>query len=62
LFTTHGVPHDAALIASFAGRPGREVIAEHLHSFAGRGLEEVYREATADLVLPGLSTVDWPVS
>src|SRR5690349_14405071 len=57
LFATHGVPHDAALIASFAGRPGREVIAEHLHSFAGRGLEEVYIEAVGYMDLPDMPDV-----
>lgn len=57
LFVRHGVPHDAALIASFAGRPGREVIAEHLHAFTGRGLEEVYTEAVSYLDLPDLPEV-----
>ncbi|WP_269218034.1 HAD family hydrolase [Actinomadura viridis] len=42
LFEEHGAPHDPALIASFAGRRGREVLAELIHLFPGRTAEELF--------------------
>jgi HAD superfamily hydrolase (TIGR01509 family) len=46
LFATHGVPHDDALLVSFAGRQGRHVVAEHLHRFPGEPtIEDLYSEA-----------------
>jgi sugar-phosphatase len=44
LFDTYGAPYDEALIASFAGRRGREVLAELAHLFPGRTVEELFRE------------------
>jgi sugar-phosphatase len=44
LFDTHGAPYDDALIASFAGRRGREVLTELAHLFPGRTVEELFRE------------------
>ncbi|GAA2814203.1 HAD family phosphatase [Saccharopolyspora taberi] len=52
LFRTHGVPHDERLLASFAGRPGKQVLAEHLHSFPGRTVEELFAEALSYATLP----------
>ncbi|MEW2357813.1 HAD family phosphatase [Spirillospora sp. NPDC029432] len=45
LFERHGAAHDPALIASFAGRRGREVLAELIHLFPGRTVEELFAEA-----------------
>jgi sugar-phosphatase len=44
LFDSHAVPYDDALIASFAGRRGREVLTELAHMFPGRTVEELFRE------------------
>ncbi len=35
LFTTHGLPCDDALLATFVGRRGQESLAEHVHLFPG---------------------------
>jgi sugar-phosphatase len=45
LFDAHGVAHDPDLIASFAGRRGREVLAELLHLFPGRTVDELFQQA-----------------
>jgi len=56
LFETHGVPHDEELIGSFAGRRGREVLAEVLHLFPGEHtVEELLRQVVAFEEHP-----DWP--
>ncbi|HEU5156219.1 MAG TPA: HAD family phosphatase [Streptosporangiaceae bacterium] len=47
LFDTYGAPYDDALIASFAGRRGREVLAELAHLFPGRTVEELFREVVS---------------
>lgn len=47
LFEAHKVPHDDALIASFAGRRGHEVLAELIHLFPGRTAEDLFQEAIA---------------
>ena len=47
LFESHGAEHDAALIASFAGRRGREVLAELLHLFPGRTVDELFQQAVS---------------
>src|SRR6266545_6968922 len=44
LFDTHGAAYDDALIASFAGRRGREVLTELAHLFPERSVEELFRE------------------
>ncbi|GAA2423992.1 hypothetical protein GCM10010191_40170 [Actinomadura vinacea] len=57
LFESHGAAHDAALIASFAGRRGREVLAELLHLFPGRSVEELYQQAISYEHGPGAPVV-----
>ncbi|GAA1596569.1 sugar phosphatase [Actinomadura kijaniata] len=47
LFDAHGVPCDDALLSSFTGRRGREVLAELLHLFPGREVEELFQQAVA---------------
>jgi sugar-phosphatase len=47
LFEAHGAAHDPGLISSFAGRRGREVLAELLHLFPGRTVEELFEQAVA---------------
>ncbi|RSN55559.1 HAD family hydrolase [Actinomadura sp. WAC 06369] len=54
LFASHGVPHDEALIASFAGRRGLEVLTDLLHLFPGRTAEELFEEAVSYESLPGM--------
>ncbi|MFD0903368.1 HAD family hydrolase [Actinomadura sediminis] len=54
LFESHGVPHDEALIASFAGRRGLEVLRDLLHLFPGRTAEELFDEAVSYESLPGM--------
>ncbi|MEV4254990.1 HAD family phosphatase [Spirillospora sp. NPDC049652] len=44
LFDAHGAPHDEAVLASFAGRRGREALVDHLHLFPGRTVEELFHE------------------
>ncbi|WP_116026745.1 HAD family hydrolase [Thermomonospora umbrina] len=55
LFDTHGVTYDDALIGSFAGRRGREVLAELLHLFPGRTVDELFDQVMAFQAHP-----DWP--
>ncbi|WP_245679590.1 HAD family hydrolase [Actinomadura hibisca] len=47
LFDAHGAPYDEALIASFAGRRGREALADLIHLFPGRGVEELFLQAVS---------------
>ena len=45
LFTTHGLPCDEALLATFVGRRGQESLAEHVHRFPGHTVDELFDEA-----------------
>ncbi|TYB48284.1 HAD family hydrolase [Actinomadura chibensis] len=54
LFDAHGAPYDDAVIASFAGRRGREVLQELAHLFPGRTVEELFEQALSFGTLPGL--------
>ncbi|HEY7485369.1 MAG TPA: HAD family phosphatase [Streptosporangiaceae bacterium] len=47
LFDTYGASYDDALIASFAGRRGREVLADLVHLFPGRTVDELLREVVS---------------
>ncbi|MFB4306070.1 HAD family hydrolase [Actinomadura sp. GTD37] len=57
LFAAHGVAHDDALIASFAGRRGLEVLAGLAHLFPGRTVEELFEQAISYESLPGMPAV-----
>ncbi|MFD0685287.1 HAD family hydrolase [Actinomadura fibrosa] len=57
LFEAHGAPYDDALIASFAGRRGLEVLADLAHLFPGRTVEELFTEAVSYEALPGMPAV-----
>ncbi|KAA2267052.1 HAD family phosphatase [Solihabitans fulvus] len=53
LFRTHGVPHDERLLASFAGRPGREVLAAHHDQFGDEhSVDDLLTEAMSYATLP----------
>ncbi|MFC8849479.1 MULTISPECIES: HAD family hydrolase [unclassified Micromonospora] len=55
LFTTHGVPCDAALLATFAGRRGHEVLTERLHLFPeGSTVDALFDQAVSFLSDPGM--------
>ncbi|MFE7114131.1 HAD family hydrolase [Streptomyces sp. NPDC057654] len=58
LFRRHKVPHDDATLRAFAGRPGKEALADHLHSFHGRTLDELYEEAVAYSSHPDLPAAE----
>ncbi|MFF8608951.1 HAD family hydrolase [Streptomyces sp. NPDC015346] len=45
LFARHGVPVTESTLRSFAGRPGKEVLREHLALFPGLTVEELAAEA-----------------
>ena len=45
VFASHGVPADEALIKSFAGRRGTDVLAELAHAFPGQELRSLIAEA-----------------
>ncbi|MBO3677510.1 HAD family phosphatase [Streptomyces sp. NEAU-YJ-81] len=45
LFEAHGLPVDEALLAGFVGRRGDEALAEHVHRFPGRTVQELFNEA-----------------
>ncbi|MQY07093.1 HAD family hydrolase [Actinomadura macrotermitis] len=47
LFAAHGVPCDDALLSSFTGRRGREALADTLHLFPGRTVEELFHQAVS---------------
>ncbi|MFI0353812.1 HAD family hydrolase [Actinomadura sp. 9N407] len=47
LFEAHGAAYDHDLISSFVGRRGREVLAELMHLFPGRTVEELFEQAIA---------------
>ncbi|MFE6866156.1 HAD family hydrolase [Kitasatospora sp. NPDC057692] len=53
LFTAHQVPCDEAVLATFAGRRGQEALAEHVHRFPGRTVDELFDEACGYLAAPG---------
>ncbi|WP_433474420.1 HAD family hydrolase [Spirillospora sp. CA-142024] len=57
LFDAHGVAHDEALIASFAGRRGTEVLADVAHLFPGRTAEELFAQAISYETLPDMPAV-----
>jgi HAD superfamily hydrolase (TIGR01509 family) len=57
LFDAHGVPHDEALIASFAGRRGTEVLEDLAHLFPGRTVEELFAQAISYESMPGMPAV-----
>ncbi|MDJ1136102.1 HAD family hydrolase [Streptomyces iconiensis] len=57
LFAAHGVPVEAATLAAFAGRPGKEAIAEHAADFPGCTAEELYAEAKGYSEHPDLPPV-----
>ncbi|MFG2002349.1 HAD family hydrolase [Spirillospora sp. NPDC048911] len=57
MFTANGIAHDEALIASFAGRRGREVLAELLHLFPGRTVEDLFHEVVSYETGPGMPPV-----
>ncbi|MEU8797854.1 HAD family phosphatase [Spirillospora sp. NPDC048819] len=57
LFEAHGVPHDEALIASFAGRRGLEVLADLAHLFPGRTVEELFEQVLSYGAMPGMPPV-----
>ncbi|GAA4128623.1 HAD family phosphatase [Actinomadura keratinilytica] len=57
LFQTHGVPHDEALIASFAGRRGVEVLAELAHLFPGRAVDELFAQVVSYGTAPDMPPV-----
>ncbi|TDD36540.1 HAD family phosphatase [Actinomadura sp. KC06] len=57
LFDAHGVPHDDALIASFAGRRGLEVLGELAHLFPGRTVEELFEQVVSYQKAPGMPAV-----
>ncbi|MFB0619392.1 hypothetical protein [Streptomyces sp. AGS-58] len=46
LFTSHGLPCDDALLATFVGRRGQEALADHVHRFPGRTVDELFEEST----------------
>ncbi|MFC4049344.1 HAD family hydrolase [Actinomadura syzygii] len=58
LFDAHGAPYDDAVIASFAGRRGREVLQELAHLFPGRTVEELFEQALSYGTLPGLPAAE----
>ncbi|MGH3241350.1 MAG: HAD family hydrolase, partial [Spirillospora sp.] len=57
LFDVHGVAYDDALIASFAGRRGLEVLGGLAHLFPGRTVEELFEEVVSYQHLPGMPAV-----
>ncbi|TDB80593.1 HAD family phosphatase [Actinomadura sp. KC216] len=57
LFDAHGAPYDDALIASFAGRRGLEVLGELSHLFPGRTVEELFEEVVSYQRAPGMPAV-----
>ncbi|WP_441249456.1 HAD family hydrolase [Kitasatospora sp. McL0602] len=54
LFTTHGLPVDDALLASFVGRRGQESLADHVHRFPGHTVDELFTEAVGYLNGPDI--------
>ncbi|WP_141581209.1 HAD family phosphatase [Actinomadura sp. WMMA1423] len=57
LFDAHRVPYDEALIGSFAGRRGVEVLSDLAHLFPGRTVEELFEQAISYESLPGMPDV-----
>ncbi|MEU7041708.1 HAD family phosphatase [Streptomyces varsoviensis] len=58
LFRRHKVPHDDDTLRGFAGRPGKEALADHLHSFRGHTLEELHAEVVSYSEAPDLPAVE----
>ncbi|GLF97750.1 HAD family hydrolase [Streptomyces yaizuensis] len=54
LFTTHGLPCDDALLATFVGRRGQEAIADHAHRFPGFTVDQLFEEAVGYLNGPDI--------
>ncbi|MFK0291960.1 HAD family hydrolase [Streptomyces sp. NPDC090442] len=54
LFRTHGLAVDDALLATFVGRRGQEALADHVHRFPGRTVEELFDEAVGYLNGPDI--------
>ncbi|MEU3859628.1 HAD family phosphatase [Streptomyces sp. NPDC028722] len=52
LFSSHGLPCDDALPASFVGRRGQEAVADHVHRFPGHTVDELFEEACGYLMRP----------
>ncbi|MEU5220675.1 HAD family phosphatase [Streptomyces sp. NPDC020807] len=52
LFTSHGLPCDDALLATFVGRRGQEALADHVHRFPGHTVDELFEEACGYLMGP----------
>lgn len=52
LFDAHGVAYDEALIASFAGRRGLEVLRDLAHLFPGRTVEELFEQVLSYGAMP----------
>ncbi|PWS40974.1 haloacid dehalogenase, partial [Streptomyces sp. ZEA17I] len=52
LFTTHGLPVDDALLATFVGRRGQEALADHVDRFGGPTVDELFEEACGYLMGP----------
>ncbi|MGW6937702.1 HAD family hydrolase [Streptomyces xanthophaeus] len=57
LFRNNGVPYDEATIRSFAGRPGREALRDHVHGFPGRTVDDLFAEALHYTTLPDMPAV-----
>ena len=57
LFDAHGVPYDEALIASFAGRRGLEVLADLAHLFPGRTVEGLFEQVVAYGTMEGMPPI-----
>ncbi|GAA4091383.1 HAD family phosphatase [Actinomadura miaoliensis] len=57
LFQAHGAPHDEALIASFAGRRGLEVLSELAHLFPGRTVDELFAQVVSYGAAPDMPPV-----
>ncbi|MFJ7911931.1 HAD family hydrolase [Kitasatospora sp. NPDC096204] len=52
LFTTHHVPCDDTVLATFVGRRGKEALADHVHDFPGHTVDELFDEACGYLMGP----------
>jgi sugar-phosphatase len=57
LFVRHGVPCDDTVLASFAGRPAKEALTDHLPAFPGYTVEELAAEALSYTALPDMPPV-----
>ncbi|MBW8484543.1 HAD family hydrolase [Actinomadura parmotrematis] len=61
LFDDHGAPYDDDVLSSFTGRRGREALADRLHLFPGRTVEELFQQVVGydhdDPALPAAEPV-----